>query len=82
MTVKEFEIQYALGSLSYITKIRLVLDFNTPEEMLTILSREACFRIRLGVADNPNTFKEILETLSKDKDAEVRNVARINLLRE
>ena len=50
--------------------------------MLTILSREACFRIRLGVADNPNTFKEILETLSKDKDAEVRNVARINLLRE
>ena len=74
MTVKEFEIQYALGSLSYM-KWRIATNPNTPEEILTILSKDKYWLVRCGITLNPNTPKKVLTKLSKDKIWQVRNEA-------
>ena len=76
MTIKEFEIQNALGSLSDVMKEKLVYSKNTPKKILTILSKDEDWWVRHGVANNPNTPKEVLTILSKDKDKWVRNKAR------
>ena len=72
MTTKEFEIQYALGSLTLNTKRELARNPNTLKEILTILSTDGDGNIRWRIACNLNTPVEILTKLSKDKDWYVR----------
>ena len=72
MTIKEFEIQYALGTLSLNMKIKLANNPNTPKEILKILATDKDGWIRYYIAGNPNTSKEILTKLSTDKGAEIR----------
>jgi len=77
MTIKEFKIQYALGTLDRDYLYKLALSKSTSKGVLTILSKDEESYVRYGVADNPNTPIEILMILSKDEDYNVRyNVAR------
>ena len=77
MTTKEFEIQYALGSLSKEDKIKLADNKRTSIEILTILSTDKSWTVRCNVVDNLNTPIEALKKLSKDNSWYVRSrVAR------
>jgi 3-methyladenine DNA glycosylase AlkC len=78
MTIKEFEIQYALGLLTADMKIELVQNAKTSKKILTKLSNDKDCYIRYYVAANPNTPIEILTKLRKDKDWEVRCSATYN----
>ena len=80
MTIKEIEIQYALGSLTDDMKYKLAENSNTPKEVLTILSTDEYWYVRCNVAENPNTPKEVLIKLSKDKDYYVRCRVAENML--
>ena len=64
MTVKEFKIQYALGTISYEDKIDIVYT-TTSKEILTILSRDKEWIIRDGVTMNKNTPKKVLNKVKK-----------------
>ena len=79
MTIKEFEIQLALGTLTYDMKCDLAENPNTPKEVLTILSTDKNRYVRHRVADNLNTPKEVLKKLSKDIKWGVRHWAVKNL---
>ena len=68
MTIKEFKIQYALGSLSIDNKINLAGNESTSKEILSILSIDKNSYIRGWIAENPNTPINILKKLSKDED--------------
>ena len=81
MTIKEFEIQEALGSLTDEMKVRLAKNLNTPKEILTKLSTDENSDVRYRVAENPNTPKEVLTILSTDKDSGVRYWVADNLNR-
>ena len=72
MTIKEFKIQLALGSLSYDMKRELAINPNTPKEILKILSRDKNWYIRRIVARNRNTPIETLTKLGWDEDYSVR----------
>ena len=72
MTIKEFKIQYALGTLSYDMRYELAKDKKTPKEILTILSTDKNRHVRYWVAENPNTPKEVLKVLSTDWNMGVR----------
>jgi len=72
MTIKEFRIQYALGTLSLDDKIDIANTATTSKGILTILSRNKNWLVRCCIADNINTPKEILVKLSKDKNSYVR----------
>ena len=76
MTIKEIEIQLALGTLSFDMKRKLARDERTSKKVLTILSTDECWSVRWRVASNLNTPIEVLTILSTDKDWDVRyNVA-------
>ena len=79
MTIKEFEIQLALGSLSYNDKVNLARNLRTSKKILTILSKDKNWYVRCDTANNPNTPIEILTKLSKDKDWWVRCRVASNL---
>jgi len=72
MTIKEFEIQLALGSLSIDDKMKLADNKRTSKKILTILSTDKYWTIRSRVADNKRTSKKILTILSKDEHWAVR----------
>ena len=72
MTIKEFKIQYALGSLTDDMKLFLANNSNTPIEVLTILSTDEDSYVRCNIANNSNTPIEVLKILSKDKHWNVR----------
>jgi len=72
MTIKEFEIQYALGSMSHKMLMRLAGFHKTSKEILIILSKDPAVGVRYWAALNPNTPKESLEILSKDKERYVK----------
>ena len=75
MTIKEIEIQLALGTLSYDMKYKLACNKRASKKILTTLSTlsiDKHWYVRCRVADNPNTPKEVLKILSKDKDRNVR----------
>ena len=77
MTIKEFEIQLALGTLSYDMKRELAYNLNTPKEVLTKLSTDKHWSVRWRVANNSNTPVEVLTKLSTDEAYYVRScVAR------
>ena len=71
MTIKEFEIQYALGSLS-IEALEKLADSKTSKKVLSILATDKGWVVRSYIAMNPNTPKEVLIELSKDGDTNVR----------
>ena len=79
MTIKEFEIQLALGSLTNDIKWELANNINTPKEVLTILSTDESWYTRCNVAENSNTPVEVLIKLSTDKNNIVRYYAANNL---
>ena len=64
MTIKEFEIQLALGSLTNDMKRELAYNPNTPKEVLAILSTDEDRYVRWRVACNRKTSKKILTKLS------------------
>ncbi len=72
MTIKEFEIQLALGSLSWDNKIDLADNKRTSKKILTILSTDNDWFVRSYISDNPNTPIDVLEKLSKDDNINVR----------
>ena len=72
MTAKEFEIQYALGTLSYDMKIELSYNKNTSKDILSTLSKDKDCDVRYWVARNNNTPKKILLVLSKDENCYVK----------
>ena len=78
MTTKEFEMQYALGSLSLDDKVNLAGNKRTSKEILSTLSIDKSMTIREYVACNLNTPIEILKKLSTDKDWYVRYWAASN----
>ena len=67
MTIKEFKIQLALGTLTHNIKVELANNTNTPTKVLTKLSTDKDWFIRYWVAHNPNTPTKVLVKLSKDK---------------
>ena len=79
MTIKEFEIQLALGLLTDEMKLKVAKNLNTPKEVLTILSTDKYWLVRCWVAFNPNTPKEALTKLSIDEDWQVKKYAIENL---
>ena len=76
MTAKEFEMQYALGTLSDDMKEKLASNKNTPKKILSILSKDESWEVKRRVAYNPNTPEKILKVLSKDEDKYIR--CRVN----
>ena len=75
MTFKEFETQYALGSLSRATKETIAADPNTSERILTILSKDDDgtpygWYVRCAVAANPSTPVTVLRQLGKPSNDE------------
>ncbi len=82
MTVKEFKIQYALGSLSYRMKLHLAILSNTPKKILTMLSRDKAEGVKYWVALNPKAPEEVLKILLKDKCHHIVYEARQTLKRK
>ena len=78
MTIKEIEIQLALGSLTDDMKVKLVLNPNTPEEILTELSTDEDWYIRYWVAFNSSTPTEILTKLSTDENEYIKSCVADN----
>jgi len=72
MTIKEFKVQLALGSLTDDMKYNIADNPNVPPEILTILSTDKDDSVRCRVAYNINTPEEVLTILSMDKDSDVR----------
>ena len=66
MSIKEFKVQYALGSLSDCMKVAIAHDPRTSATVLTILSNDPFFGARTNVAGNVNTPIDILKKLSKE----------------
>jgi len=66
MTIKEIEIQLALGTLFRDDRIKLAGNKRTSKKILTILSKDKDWNVRFNVAYNPNTPKEILKKLYTD----------------
>jgi len=78
MTVKEFKMQTALGTLSYANKIKLAYARRTPKKVLAILSNDISWCVKEGIATNRNTPVKILEKLSKDENEWIRFNAKNN----
>ena len=64
MTIKEFKIQYALGSLTDDMKIDLACNPNTPKKILTKLSTDKYWSVRYFVKSS-NARLRRLRRLSK-----------------
>ena len=75
MTIKEFKIQLALGSLSLDDKVKVANNKRTSKKILTILSTDKHYYVRSYIAINPNTPIEVLKILSTDKDKHVKTSA-------
>ncbi len=73
MTIKEIEIQLALGSLSLDMKRDLACAPDTPEHILTTLAEDDYWNIRYHVAKHPNVPVDILIMLSTDARHETRS---------
>jgi len=86
MDVKEFKIQYALGTLSWEMRRRWAIGYNTPGYILKILSTDKDMDIRRYVARNENIPDAVLaDIILNDPDrgtcriaAEVKNDRRID----
>ena len=65
MTTKEFKIQLALGSLSWVDKVKLANNKRTSKKILTILSIDEDWHVKWRVAGNSNTPIEALKFLGE-----------------
>jgi len=63
MTLKEFKMQYALGTLSYKDKLNLSQSSYTCKKILEILSKDNSLSIRYNVTRNSNVPASVLNTL-------------------
>ncbi len=72
MTIKEFKIQYALGIFSDEDLSNIAEDLKTQKPILSLLSKNPNWSVRVCVASNENTPKYILNRLSKDPLMNVR----------
>ena len=63
MTVKEFKVQYALGSLSTDNLNKLAKNKRTAKTILTILSTNENITVKCKVAANLNTPAKALENI-------------------
>ena len=72
MTVKEFKIQCALGTLSEDDRWQLAFDKHTAKGILAIIAKDHAWRIRRFVAHNANTSFKVLMALAKDEDVDVK----------
>lgn len=79
MTIKEFKIQYALGTLPVEYMMKLARIKRTSKFILTALAESKNWRVRCLVASNLNTPVSMLEQLSKDKIRFVRGNVAMNL---
>jgi len=76
MTTKEIRVQLALGTLSYMNKLKLANNKRTTKRILFILSTDENEYVRYWTAFNSNTSVDALKILSKDKDWSIRcNIA-------
>lgn len=66
MTIKEFEIQLALGSMTYDIKRRLSCDSNTSKEILRMIyNSSTCWELGHRMLVNPNIPEDIKRVLHK-----------------
>ena len=65
MTIKEIEIQLALGTLPTRALLDLASDSNTPKKILTTLSTNEVWLVRHLVFTNQSAPKKIREKLSE-----------------
>ena len=72
LTIKEFKIQYALGSLSASTRGDLVRSLDTQAEILETLLVDVRWGVRYLLAKNPNAPIRVLKILRTDNDRMVR----------
>ena len=63
MTIREFTVQYALGTLDFRALRNIASDKRTSKKILTILSKDENNIVRYYVAKNPNTPKEIKDKI-------------------
>jgi len=63
----------------YGERIRVAGGYNIPDYVLAPLSKDKNRFVRLAVAFNRYAPKDIKESLTKDKDPEIRRVAQLNL---
>jgi len=75
MTVKEFEIQYALGSLSRKLKLELAFSKRTSKTILGILSKDRKWIVKYWIACNTNTPTKILKKLDASSDGLIHATA-------
>jgi len=59
MTIKEFRIQYALGSLSWQDHYMMAANSKTPKEILRILSKDTNYLVRVRARHNPSNSRGI-----------------------
>ena len=78
MTIKEFKVQYALGTISLNDKMDMAETPSTSKRILTILSRDKEPWVRDSVARNINTPTAVLIELSKDEEVLVRGYVATN----
>ena len=66
MTLKEFKVQLALGSMTYEVQRRLSCDSRTSKEVLReIFNKTTCWELGHRLLINSNTPKDIKEILRK-----------------
>jgi len=68
MTIKEFEIQLALGTLSEDDKYRMARSIKTSKKILAILATDERWWVRCWIAGNPDTPVNVLKILATDED--------------
>ena len=79
MTIKEFEVQMALGTLSIIATMDMAANPNTSKGILNRLSRHKEVIVRRIVASNPGTPVRSLSRLLNDTRWNVYYRAQVNL---
>jgi len=78
MTIKEFKIQYALGTLSFNDKAKIAKTTRS-KRILALLSEDKDWWVRLHVSMNVIAPQEILIKLSKDTMKSIQKYARKKL---
>jgi len=71
MTFKEFEFQYALGTISF-EDLLGIAKYTKSKYIITVLSKHKDCNVRIAITENLITPTEILASLSKDENFFVR----------
>ncbi|KKM03238.1 hypothetical protein LCGC14_1776460 [marine sediment metagenome] len=76
MTIKEFKIQLALGSLTYTALRALATSPKTHKKILDKLSTDEEWNVRVAVASNINTPLDVLKNMTQAEVSLIRWTAR------